>query len=366
MRTSPRRVPREVLEGLVFDRKTCFRINSGLSLGCSYVITPLCQHSVQVTCRLCLGRNRTPAHTSLHSHHDQDMVSPNRANESVNPPPAGRNIMTKRAAKRKAKREGVNTSYESRKVGMSLQEQRRVCEMAFLKRWPKIIPKGLFVKCRRLFKRKAEKLTDDDARYEHDTARRKAVELLSRERVRGGLDTVKEGDEWGELAKTDKEQWLKNEVDEMGWIIERLEVKNTPFNEGSMATPHGKLAVWRDFLHSTLRLENNGGVPDKTIPWLHDLLSYPAYRKSKESDHAEMAWKLGVQQALNFLVACRRRDGVNGTFERTGEHRYHKVEVDEWCRDWDPEDFMEEEWAAVRGVGGGRFICNRLFNKVSC
>lgn len=109
-------------------------------------------------------------------------------------------------------------------------------------------------------------ITDDDSRYEHDMARRKAVELLSRERVKEGLDTKLEADEWGQMAKTDKEVWCENEAEEMGWIIEHLEAKNEPFNEGFMATDKGKLAAWRDFLHATLRLENNGGVPDRIVP----------------------------------------------------------------------------------------------------
>jgi len=242
---------------------------------------------------------------------------------------------------------------------MSLDEQRRACEVQFLNRWPKIIPKRLFVECRKLFKRRAETMTDDDARYEHDMARRKAVELLSRERVKEGLDTEWEADEWATMAKTDKEVWRENEAEEMGGIIEHLEAKNKPFSEGFMATEKGKLAAWRDFLHATLRLENNGGVPDRMVPWLRDLLSHKAYAKSKESDRAAWSWKLGVQQALNFIVACRRQDGVKRTYELTGEHRRHRVEVDEWCRDWSSEDFLQEEWAAVRG---GRSIGQRIYN----
>jgi len=282
-------------------------------------------------------------------------------NESVGPLHPRPNNMSKRAARRTARRKGAKPSYEARKAGMSLDEQRRACEIKFLNRWPKIIPKRLFVECRKLFKRRAEMITDDDSRYEHDMARRKAVELLSRERVKEGLDTKLEADEWGQMAKTDKEVWCENEAEEMGWIIEHLEAKNEPFNEGFMATEKGKLAAWRDFLHATLRLENNGGIPDRTVPWLRDLLSHKAYAKHKESDRAKWSWKLGVQQALNFIVACRRQDGVNGTYELTGEHRCHRVEVDEWCRGWSPEDFLQEEWAAVRG---GRSISYRIFDKL--
>jgi hypothetical protein len=280
-------------------------------------------------------------------------------NESVGSPLPRRNNMSKRAARRTSRRKGAKPSYEARKAGMSLDEQRRACKIQFLNRWPKIIPKRLFVECRKLFKRRAEMITDDDARYEHDMARRKAVELLSRERVKEGLDTEWEAYGWGNMAKTEKEVWRENEAEEMGWIIEHLEAKNKPFNEGFMATEKGKLAAWRDFLHAILRLENNGGVPDRMVPWLRDLLSHKAYAKSKESERAAWSWKLGVQQALNFIVACRRQDGVKGTYELTGEHRCHRVEIDEWCRDWSPEDFLQEEWAAVRG---GMSIGQRIYN----
>ncbi len=281
------------------------------------------------------------------------MESPSRAKESV--PPAGRNNTTKRAPRKMARRKAAKPSYEARKAGMSLDEQRRECEIKFLNRWPKLIPRRLFKECQTLFKRHGKMLADDDARYEHDMARRKAVERLSRERVREGLDFVWEADEWGGMATKDKELWLEDEVEDITWIIEHLEVKNTPFNEGFIATAEGKHAAWRDFLHTTLRLKNNGGIPKQTVPWLRDLLSYKAYAKHKESRLADMSWKMGVKQALNFIVACRRHAGVNGTFEQTGEYRCHIVEVDEICSDWKPAYFLQEEWAAVRH---SMFLCH--------
>lgn len=216
---------------------------------------------------------------------------------------------------------------------MTLEEQRRECELMFLKKIPKMIPKPLFVECRTLFKRRAETLATDEQRYAHDVARRKAIQNLIHERVKKEFDFPIHETRWATMTQVDRASWKEKEAEQVSYIIKELEFKTSPQYVGFGITSEGYMALYRDFLHTTLCLPDQGGIPDRAIRWLKFCLARKFMHKNRE-----------VSLALDYIAACRRHAGINHKFDKTMQHKGITIGVDV---DWSKEQ-MEKEVEELR------------------
>ena len=112
-----------------------------------------------------------------------------------------------------------------------------------------------------LFNRRAEIISDENAQYQHDVARRTAIRRIIHERVEEGINYEYEKDNWDAMTKVDRVTWRKKQQDHTEWIIKELERKCQPkYNAGFNSSIQGRVAAYRDLLHAILQLENNGGI----------------------------------------------------------------------------------------------------------
>lgn len=251
--------------------------------------------------------------------------------------------MAKRAA-RKAKLTAPPAAGPALTAAMTPEQRRRDRELNFLNLRPDVLPQGLLVRYRTLLNRRIEMLTTDNARYEHDLARRTAIGRVIQERIKEGIDYKSDLEIWHSVLKIDDlATWRAKREEHTAWIVQELEKKSgTTRNKGFNVTVEGKLAAYRDLLNVTLTLSNRGGIPKGAEPWLWTSLSSDAAsRRGDGDDRAFASWALAAKQAVNYIAACRREAGVVGEFEQTHRHRGHVIEV---LASWTKEDLEQEEW----------------------
>ena len=260
------------------------------------------------------------------------------------------------------RRKASKPDHEARKAGMTQEAIRRECEITFLNQRPKLIPKVLYSRCRKLFRRRAEMLTSHGARFGHDLARVRAVKLLLHVRIKEGLDDWFEEKWWAGRAQDmedHKAAWLDREEEHTAWVIKKLEKKNSAGAKGFNCHTEGKLAACRDLLHATLQLKDGGGIVPDRVSWLRHNLSHKAYAKRLKSTVTKKAYWLGLQQAMTYIAACRREANINGHFEKTGRHRKHVLSMlvtEEWTRD----QLEQRDWATWEWDGIPRLLCQAV------
>ena len=238
-----------------------------------------------------------------------------------------------------AKRRADNKpKYHARKPGMTQTQVKRECELALLQKCRKVIPRWLFLECRLLFKRRAEMLDTEEALYEFDIARRKAVESLVKRREKKEFEFGIDLKDWAAMAAIDIDTWRSKEAEHTAWIIKQLEKKIRP---SFLPLFRQKLIACRAFLHDTQCLPDHGGIPDKTMPWLRYCFS----DKACETRWPE--WSYGIMSALNYIAACRRSANVHGTFEQFVGYRIFEFDI---YKTWSKEEIEEEVWSCRDGT----------------